>query len=299
MIWADAIVFSIAGRSSSKKGNSGPWCGDMFGRQQSCQQTTGLYHGVSGMAMKGLRDMGSDISGVLASPLPAVANLCQCCVACPIFHISSFSPVAPPTSLAGSSSSFSQLPTQQVLRAANLCGDPIYVSPDVYAWRCGQMRRCARPCTARRHCPSATVPIVRVAGSGAAGCCRADAASMSLCKQQARISHISIQTVRTVVFLVIERSTARRNDPLQDGSQPARARTSPDPGCSSSQHADWAVRARRLQFLGCANSGTHTQDCKFIHKQSDCQTWCGSSGNLCESKGLPCLTMSSKAPAPP
>ena len=145
----------------------------------------------------------------LPLPLPAVANLCQCCVACPIFHISSFSPVAPPTSLAGSSSSFSQLPTQQVLRAANLCGDPIYVSPDVYAWRCGQMRRCARPCTARRHCPSATVPIVRVAGSGAAGCCGADAASMSVCKQQARISHISIQTVRTVVFLVIERSTAR------------------------------------------------------------------------------------------
>merc|ERR1712205_105176 len=65
--------------------------------------------------------------------------------------------------------------------------------------------------------------------------------------------------VRTVVFLVIERSTARRNDPLQDGSQPARARTSPDPGCSSSQHADWAVRARRLQFLGCANSGTHAK----------------------------------------
>ena len=146
----------------------------------------------------------------LPLPLPAVANLCQCCVACPIFHISSFSPVAPPTSLAGSSSSFSQLPTQQVLRAANLCGDPIYVSPDVYARRCGQMRRCARPCTARRHCPSATVPIVRVAGSGAAGCCSADAASMSVCKQQARISHISIQTVRTVVFLVIERSTARR-----------------------------------------------------------------------------------------
>ena len=222
------------------------------------------------------------------------------CVACPIFHFSFFSPVPPPTSLAGSRSSFSQLPTQQVLRAVNLCGDPIYVSPDVYAWRCGQMRRCARPCTARRHCPSATVPIVRVAGSGAAGCCGADAASMSVCKQQARISHISIQTVRTVVFLVIERSSARRTDPLQwqDGSQPARARTSSDPGCSSSQHADWALRARHLQFLGCATQGLSPKIVNLYRSSQTVGLVIGSSRNRCESKGLPYLTMSRRAPAP-
>ena len=129
------------------------------------------------------------------------------CVACPIFHFSFFSPVPPPTSLAGSRSSFSQLPTQQVLRAVNLCGDACRMCMHCVV---GRSDAGARPCTARRHCPSATVPIVRVAGSGTAGCCGADVASMSVCKQQARISHISIQTVRTVVFLVIERSTARR-----------------------------------------------------------------------------------------
>ena len=73
MIWADAISvlrqYNYCGKELiEKRQRSGPWCGDMFGRQQSCQQTTGLYHGVSGMAMKGLRDMGSDISGVLAPP---------------------------------------------------------------------------------------------------------------------------------------------------------------------------------------------------------------------------------------